>query len=58
MKKGWRMGVFALALALAMVAVDLFDVPLPDWAARLADAAILLALAAMAYSVIKGGMEK
>ena len=58
MKRARIASFFALALALIMMAVNWLAVPLPDWAVRTAGVAMLLAIAVMAYSIVKGSAEK
>ncbi len=54
MKRARNISFFALALAAVVMAVNMFAIPLPDWAVRCAGVVILLALPCMAYSIVKG----
>ena len=58
MKRARNISFFALFLAVLVMAVNLFAIPLPDWTVRCAGAAILLALPCMVYSIVKGRVEK
>ncbi|MBD5160556.1 MAG: hypothetical protein HDT14_00745 [Oscillibacter sp.] len=54
MKRARNISILALLLAVLVMAVNMFAVPLPDWAVRTAGVVILLALPCMAYSIVKG----
>lgn len=58
MKRARIISFLALLLAVLMMAVNMFAIPLPDWAVRTAGVVMLLALPCMAYSIVKGGVEK
>ena len=47
-----------LIATLAVMAVNRFAAPLPDWTVRTAGVVMMLALACAAYSTVKGSMEK
>lgn len=50
--------LLVLIAALAVMAVNRFAAPLPDWGVRTAGVVMLLALACTSYSIVKGNMEK
>ena len=50
--------LLVLIAALAVMAVNRFAAPLPDWGVRIAGVVMLLALASTSYSIVKGNMEK
>ena len=54
MKRARNISFLALLLAVLVMAVNMFGIPLPDWAIRFAGVAILLALPCMVYSIVKG----
>lgn len=54
MKRARLISILALLLAILVMAVNMFAIPLPDWAVRTAGVVILLALPCMAYSIVKG----
>ena len=54
MKRARNISFLALLLAVLVMAVNMFAIPLPDWAIRAAGVAMLLALPCMAYSIVKG----
>lgn len=56
MKRALIISILALLLAVLVMAVNMFAIPLPDWAVRTAGVVILLALPCMAYSIVKGGV--
>lgn len=56
MKRARIISILALLLAVLVMAVNMFAIPLPDWAVRTAGVVILLALPCMAYSIVKGGV--
>ena len=58
MKKAQAFSFLLLVLTLAVMAVNMFAIPLPDWAIRTAGVVILLALPCMTYSVVRGEMEQ
>lgn len=58
MKKPWIFCLLLLVLSLAVMAVNTFAVPLPDWAVRTAGVVMLLALAGTAYSIVKGSRQE
>lgn len=58
MKKVWTVSVLALILALIVMAVNMFAVPLPDWTVRTAGVVLLLALAGTAYSTVRSSMKR
>ena len=58
MRRAWIISLLALLLAVLVMAVNMFALPLPDWAVRIAGAAILLALPCMVYSIVRGSAEK
>ena len=58
MKRARNISFFALFLAVLVMAVNMFAIPLPDWAVRVAGVAILLALPCMAYSIVKGSLKE
>ena len=58
MKKARNISFLALILAVLVMAVNMFAVPLPDWAVRAAGVAILLALPCMTYCIVKGSAEQ
>ncbi|MDE7260664.1 MAG: hypothetical protein K2N78_01170 [Oscillospiraceae bacterium] len=58
MKKARNLSFLALLLAVLLMAVNMFALPLPDWAVRAAGVVMLLALPCMAYSIVKGDVER
>lgn len=56
MKRARIISFLVLLLAVLVMAVNMFAIPLPDWVIRIAGVAILLALPCMAYSIVKGGV--
>lgn len=58
MKKLRTISLVLLVLTVAVMAVDRFAAPVPDWAVRTAGVVMLLALAGTAYSIVKGSMEQ
>lgn len=58
MKRVLAISFLVLLLAVLVMAVNMFAIPLPDWAIRTAGVVILLALPCMAYSIVKGSAEK
>lgn len=58
MRKMQAGSLLVLIATLAVMAVNRFAVPLPDWAVRTAGVAMMLALACAAYSTVRGSMEK
>lgn len=58
MKRARIISFLTLLLAVLVMAVNMFAIPLPDWAVRAAGVVILLALPVMAYSIVKGSVEQ
>ena len=58
MKKARIASMFVLVLALVMMVVNWLTVPLPDWAVRTVGVVMLIAIAVMAYCIVKGSVEK
>lgn len=58
MKKIQAASILALLLTIAVMAVNWFAAPLPDWAVRTTGVVMLLSLACAAYSTVKGSIEK
>ena len=58
MKKMRTVSFVLLVLTVAVMAIDRFAAPVPDWAVRTAGVVMLLALAGTAYSIVKGNMEQ
>ena len=58
MKKMRTVSFVLLVLTVAVMAIDRFAAPVPDWAVRAAGVVMLLALAGTAYSFVKGNMEQ
>ena len=50
--------LLVMAATLAVMAVNRFAAPLPDWAVRTVGVVMILALACAAYSTVKSSMEK
>lgn len=57
MKKVQAVSFLLLVLTLAVMAVNRLAVPLPDWAVRIDGAAMMLAIAATAFSVVRQSRE-
>lgn len=58
MRKMQAGSLLVLIATLAVMAVNRFAAPLPDWAVRTAGVVMMLALASAAYSTVKASMEK
>ena len=58
MKKVRTVSFVLLVLTVAVMAIDRFAAPVPDWAVRTAGVVMLLALAGTAYSIVRGSMEQ
>ena len=58
MRKMRAGSLLVLTASLAVMAVNRFAAPLPDWAVRTAGVVMLLALACTSYSIVRGRMEK
>ena len=58
MKKMQAGSLLLLAATLAVMAVNRFAAPLPDWAVRTAGVVMMLALMCVAYSTVKRNREK
>ena len=58
MKKMQVGSLLALTAALAVMAVNRFAAPLPDWAVRTAGVVMMLALACASYSIVRRNKEK
>lgn len=50
--------LLVLTATLAVMAVNRFAAPLPDWAVRTAGVVMMLALVCTAYSTVKGSIGK
>lgn len=58
MRRARIISFLALFLAVLVMAVNMFAIPLPDWVVRVTGVVIFLALPCMAYSIVKGNVEK
>lgn len=58
MRKMQAVSLLVLIAALAVMAVNRFAAPLPDWTVRTAGVVMMLALVCTSYSLVKGSMEK
>ena len=58
MKKVRNISFLVLLLAVLVMAVNMFAVPLPDWAVRTAGVAILLTLPGAAYSTVRSSIGR
>ena len=58
MRKTQAVSLLLLIVTLAVMAVDRFAVPLPDWTVRTAGVVMMLALVCTSYSIVRGNMEK
>ena len=58
MRKMQLGSLLILVAALAVMAVNRFAAPLPDWAVRTTGVVMMLALACTAYSTVRGSIKR